>query len=130
MPSSVSEACTLLGWSDRIVDVTVLGTRLTVAAAIDQAEHADRLADGLYPVADPLLLKCVLHSDPGFATRRSPVRIDGAIAVRRRWSSARSALGTFTAFGSTPVTADAARAFPRVDCPAYPPTHLRYGRSW
>jgi hypothetical protein len=38
MPSSVSEACTLLGWSDRIVDVTVLGTRLTVAAAIDQAD--------------------------------------------------------------------------------------------
>jgi hypothetical protein len=100
MPSTVAEACTLLGWSGRAVDVMVLGTRLTVAATTNPAEHADRLADRLFPMADPLLLKCFAHSDPGFLTRRSPVRIDGAIAVRRRWSSARSTLGTFTAFGS------------------------------
>jgi hypothetical protein len=99
MPSTAAEACALLNWSGLLVDVTVLGTRLTIAAETDQAEHADRLAGRLFPVADPLLMKCVAHSDPAFLARRSPVRIDGAIAVRRRWSSARSTLGTFTAFG-------------------------------
>jgi hypothetical protein len=100
MSRTISEACELLGWSGRAVDVTVLGTQLTVVGAVDEAERANRLADKIFPAADPLLLKCVAHGDPDFLTRSSPVKVDGVVAIRQRWSSARSTLGIFTAFGS------------------------------
>jgi hypothetical protein len=77
----------------------VLGTHLLVVGAIDCDEHQRRARERRLPVVDPWMFDCVAHADPSFLTRRSPVRIDGAIVARRSWVSARSALGCFAAFG-------------------------------
>ncbi|MQA85215.1 MAG: hypothetical protein GEV03_11475 [Streptosporangiales bacterium] len=98
--TAVREALSILGWSGfAVVPARVLGRRQLVACALDEDEHDTRVAEGRLPVADPLQFRCVAHGDPGFLTRRPPVRIAGAIAVRKGWRSARANLGGFTAFG-------------------------------
>jgi hypothetical protein len=95
-----SEVGALLGWSGWPTQACVLGTPpLTVFMALDEREHQRRVIDGLSPVADPIMLRCVANQNPGFMTRPAPIRVDGAVVSRRRWTSARSALGGFVAFG-------------------------------
>jgi hypothetical protein len=91
----------LLGWDGRVVvEARAWSTRRLVACELDQDEHERRVARGLVPVTDPLVLRCAGACDPGFLTARPPVRIAGAIAIRRTWRSAVANVGGFSAFGS------------------------------
>lgn len=89
-----------VGWDGaQVVDVEVLGTALVVAAIPVAEEVARRRADGIPPVADPWLLRCWGDRDESLISRPSPVRLVGALAIRRQWRTARSAASIFTAFG-------------------------------
>ncbi len=99
-PPATADVLGVLGWgSEYVVEAATLGAHRLVACALDTTEHQARLGRGQLPTADPFLLGCVAHCDPEFLTRPSPVRIDGAVAVRRRWDAARRNLAGFTAFG-------------------------------
>lgn len=101
IPLDLREALAMVGWGNYdLVDAEVLGTRQLVACTLDESEHHARVADGRPPVVDPFLFRCVAHEDPAFVTRRSPVHVAGAVAVRRCWTSARRNLGGFRAFGA------------------------------
>jgi hypothetical protein len=106
-----SQVLPLLGWDGNlVVDARAWSTRRLVVCALDQTEHARRTANGLLPITDPFLLRCVGASNPGFMTARPPVRIAGAIAVRNRWSTAVANLGGFTAFGAVAAVLPARQA--------------------
>jgi hypothetical protein len=102
--AGLAQAVAALGWrAECLLDVEVLGARLVVAATPDRAELAARDADRLGPLADPWLFRVRADDDPELLTRPAPVRIAGALAVRRSWPAARAAAGTFTAFGPRAV---------------------------
>lgn len=71
-----------------------------VACTLNEAEHQRRSAVGLLPIADPIMLRCVLASDAGFRDAPQPVTIVGAIAARRTWDGATANLGGFSGFGA------------------------------
>jgi hypothetical protein len=90
-----------LNWGGRdLLTMRIMGESLIVAYSFDASEHEERLSSGRPPAVDPLLLRCVAAEDPTFLTRPAPVHIEGAVAVRRTWTAARSALGVFAAFGA------------------------------
>ena len=106
-----ARALSVLGWDGfSLVEARAWSTRRLIVCALDPAEHRHRQAEKLLPVADPLLLRCVAAEDPGFMLARPPVRIAGAIAVRRTWKSAITNLAGFAAFGSLAAVLPSASA--------------------
>ncbi|MFI6325099.1 hypothetical protein ACIBG8_46815 [Nonomuraea sp. NPDC050556] len=102
LPDGVlSDVLDALGWADhQLVYAPALSAMRLVACQLDEFEHAARQSQGLGPVTDAFLLRCVGAGDPDFLTRPSPVRITGAIAVRRTWTAASGNLGGFVSFGA------------------------------
>lgn len=90
-----------LGWTGcQLVSAPALSVMRLVACQLDEFEHEARLSEGLGPATDAFLLRCIGAGDPGFLGRPSPVRISGAIAVRKTWRAAVGNLGGFVAFGA------------------------------
>ena len=97
----ISRVLCLLGWDGMtIVKARALSTARLVVCALDHAEHQRRAAEGLVPVVDPLLLRCMCAERPGFLSTAAPVCISGAIAMRQTWRSAVRNLAGFGAFGA------------------------------
>ena len=91
----------MLGWAGQTaVEARAWSTTRIVVCSLDTAGHLRRSGAGHLPITDPLLLRCALSADSGFRHARPPVRIFGAIAVRRTWQGATANLGGFSAFGS------------------------------
>jgi hypothetical protein len=91
----------VLGWTGHmVIEARAWSARRLVVCRLNESEHQKREAEGRPPVADPLLLRCVAAEDPGFMHAPSPVEIAGAIAVRKKWPSAVTNLGGFSAFGA------------------------------
>jgi len=94
-------ALPLLGWDGfGIVEVRAWSARRLVVCALDPAGHRRRQAEGMLPAVDPFLLRCLVDQDPRFVLAPPPVRIAGAIAVRRTWKAAMANLAGFAAFGA------------------------------
>lgn len=97
---ALAQALDLLGWSAHlVVQARALSESRLVACTWDQPAHDRRAGAGILPVTDPLLLRCALR-EPRFRTAPVPVRITGAIAIRRTWRAAVSNLTGFAAFGA------------------------------
>jgi len=91
----------LLGWDGKtLVEARAWSATRMVACSLNETEHQRRSAVGPPPVADPVMLRCALSSDPSFRDAPRPVAIAGAIAVRRTWEGATANLGGFSGFGA------------------------------
>jgi hypothetical protein len=106
-------AVDVLGWRPgNLLELDLLGSRLTVLYRPDDDEICRREREGLGPHADAWILRCRLDLDPGFLVRPAPVELLGAVAVRARWSAACTGVAVFTAFGPRAVV------LPRQACSA------------
>jgi hypothetical protein len=104
-----------LGWHDgQAVGLTLLGAKLTVCVVPVREEIERRSAEQLPPMVDPWLFRCHADMDPGFLSRPAPVRLLGALALRKTWASARGAASTFTAFGPRAVVLPPQACLPTV----------------
>ena len=113
----------LLGWDGLgIVEARAWSTRRLVVCVLDPAEHRRRQAEGMFPAADPFLLRSLAAQDPRFVLAPPPVRIVGAIAVRRTWKAAIANLAGFAAFGALAAVVPAGAA-DRLDVAAEAPVH-------
>jgi hypothetical protein len=117
------QALPLLGWDGLgIVEARAWSTRRLVVCALDPAEHRRRQAEGMLPAADPFLLRCLAAQDPRFVLAPPPVRIVGAVAVRKTWKAAIANLAGFAAFGALAAVLPAGAA-DRLDVAAEAPVH-------
>ncbi len=116
-------ALPLLGWDGLgIVEARAWSARRLVVCALDPAEHRRRQTESMLPAADPFLLRCLAAQDPRFVLAPPPVRIVGAIAVRRTWKAAIANLAGFAAFGALAAVLPAGAA-DRLEVAAEAPVH-------
>lgn len=105
------QAASVQGWDGVVVDdMTLLGLRVAVVAAVDPHVHAARQATGWGPVTDRMTLAMWEDWPEQYPdVPPSAVRLVGFLAHRKRWQHALSTAGGFVGFGSTAVLLDGRR---------------------
>lgn len=102
LPASSPElsraAATQLGWAGTVLDMQLLGRRVSVVARLRTAEHAERLAAGIEPVTDRASVSTWTWPELAASAPPEAAEVVGVLAVARHWRTGLASVVPFAKY--------------------------------